>query len=406
MKKVKRSLCISLVLTLMLTLCACGGMTAAPEKPVEAAPAALSATVLAERPQAAPDPAGAALDAFALALAAPVAKTASMEPIIPAEFASLLQGQDDAVSEPAELPVEGEYTLFAVEYDSALVYAADLEISSTLTLAEGGTGRMTFDEDAKDISAWTAVSEAFSITLADGGSATGSLHRGVIELDLYGNGSMLLFYAKEEADISGYAPMTLEEYHAKPDSMLYALWSSFDMDAGIHLNYDLHTDYMDADQSYEVHGKDGVYYSRRTTRVSDFENTMVTFFRDGTAYNLDPKDMTGIVATTTTSSYLAKNVMLMDHLLSEIHRYAPRKDYTTQTQEIEGVSYTVELFPERDNTPEAAFYFTEDGQLVYCLKGAPVVETGVEIGEMAYTVYTIDDAVDEALFDLSGYTIK
>ena len=168
----------------------------------------------------------------------------------------------------------------------------------------------------------------------------------------------------------------------------------------------MHTDYMDADQSYDVHGKDGVYYSRRTTRVSGFENTVVTFFRDGTAYNLYPDDMTGIIATTTTSSYIAENIMLMDHLLSDIRGYALRKDYTTQTQEIEGVSYTVELFPEVDSTAQAAFYFRDDGRLVYCLKGAPVVETVAEIGETVYTVYTIDDAVNEALFDISGYTIK
>jgi hypothetical protein len=200
--------------------------------------------------------------------------------------------------------------------------------------------------------------------------------------------------------------MTLEEYQSEPDSMLYALYSGLDTRAGIHLNYDMHTDYLDADMSYDVHGKDGVYYSLRTTLVSGFENSLVTFFRDGTAYNLYPDDMTGIVATTTTSSYIMDNIMLMDHLLSDLHSYGQRKDYTQETRDLDGVSYTVELFPERGNTPEAAFYFKDDGQLAFCFKGAPVVETAVEIGETAYTIHTIDQAVNEDLFDISGYTIR
>ena len=305
----------------------------------------------------------------------------------------------------AELPIEGTYELFAVQYNGALVYSADLEMASVITLAAGGRGSMTLDNDAMDISTWTVDGENFAITMADGGSATGKIHNGVIELDLYGNGSMIICYAKEGADTSAYAPMTLEEYRAKPDSMLYALWDGLDTKKGVHLEYDMHTDYLDADQSYDVHGKDGVYYSRRTTQVSGFENTMVTFFRDGTAYNLYPKDMTGIIATTTSSSYIRDNVMLMDHLFSDIHSYAQRKDYTTEKRELDGVSYTVEMFPATDSTAEAAFCFDADGQLAFCFEGAPVIKTAVEIGKTVYTVRVIDEAVNAALFDISGYTI-
>ena len=162
---------------------------------------------------------------------------------------------------------------------------------------------------------------------------------------------------------------------------------------------------MDADMSFDVHGKDGVYYSRRTTRVSGFENTVVTFFRDGTAYNLYPEDMTGVIATTTSSSVIAENILFMDDLLSDIRSCAMRKDYQEASQELEGVSYTVELFPATDTAPDMAFYFTEDGQLAYCYKGAPVIETPVEIGETVYAVYAIDEAVNEELFDISAYAI-
>ena len=501
MKRMKRSACILLVLTLVLMLCACGGTAAAPEKPTEApAPAPAAAPETAPEPAGAepetyageyaflcarfsaaymdrmlelggagndipdqyvdmPDMAGETVtleadgtgylywgdnnqgpidwwkmdgdalqfqagaavidgtivdglmtltidDGFAVCFAAPGADTAGVEPISLEEFATMLRGQDAAALAPAELPVEGEYEIFAVKVNDALIYASDLELSSALTLAADGTGHMTSNDDSMAVSQWTASADSLTITMADGSSATGKLHNGVIELDLYGSGYMVFYYAKEGADTSSYAPMTLEEYNAEPDSMLYALWASLDMNAGIHLNYDMHTDYMDADMSYDVHGKDGVYYSRRLTRVSGLENTMVTFFRDGTAYNLYPEDMTGIIATTTSSSYLAENIMLMDHLLSEIHLCAMRKDFAVTAQEIEGVSYTVEVFPATDNTAEAAFYFNDEGQLAFCRKGAPVVDTGVEIGETVYAVYTIDEGVDETLFDISGYTIS
>ncbi len=349
MKQLKHSVCILLVLSLFLTLSVCGSASA------ETKPAAREAAA--------------------------------------------------AASAKAELPVEGEYAVFAVQIDRSLVYSADLEFASTLLLAANGTGSMSQNDETMDITAWTADRESFAITMADGSSAAGKVHSGVIELDIYGNGYMILFYAKEGADISGYTPMTLEEYRAKPDSMLYALWASLDADAGVHMNYIMHTDYLDADQSFDVHGKNGVYYSRRTTQVSGFENTLVTFFRDGTAYNLYPEEMTGIVATTTTASAVAENTMLMDHLFSEIRSYAQRKDYTVETREIDGVSYTVELFPATDYTAEAAFCFNDDGQLVFCFKAAPAVETAVDIGETVYTVYTIDEAVNEALFDISGYAI-
>ena len=342
-------------------------------------------------------------DGFAVCFAAPDADLSGIKPITLDEFAAMLLNQGPAGE--AELPPEGVYTLFAVELDGALVESADI-LTSTITLAADGTGSMSQDDETMDITTWAADGENFSITMADGDSAGGKLHGGVIELDLYGNGYMILCYAKEGADISGYAPMTLEEYKASPASLLYALWESLDTNAGIHLRYDMHVDYMDADQSYDVHGKDGVYYSRRTTLVSGFENTLVTFFRDGTAYNLDPEDMTGVIATTTDSSYIAENIMLMDSLLSDIHSYAQRKDYTAEAREVDGVSYTVELFPATSTAAEAAFYFRADGQLAFCYKGAPVVETGVEIGETVYTVYAIDGAVNEDLFDISGYTIS
>ncbi len=344
-------------------------------------------------------------DGFEALFAAPDADTADVEPISMAELASLLLAEEAGGETAAELPAEGEYEIFAVQLDGVLIRAGDLEIASTITLSAAGTGSMTSNDEAMDITEWTADGGTFSITMADGSSAGGSLHNGVIELDIYGNGYMILCYAQEGADTSDYAPMTLEEYQAEPESLLYALWASLDQSAGVHLSYDMHTDYMDADMSFDVHGKDGVYYSRRTTRVSGFENTMITFFRDGTAYNLYPEDMTGVIVTTTSSTVIAENILFMDDLLSDIRSCALRKDFVETQQELEGVSYTVDLYPATDESPDTAFYFTADGQLAFCYKGAPVIETAVEIGETVYTVYAIDEAVNEELFDISAYEL-
>ena len=69
-----------------------------------------------------------------------------------------------------------------------------------------------------------------------------------------------------------------------------------------------------------------------------------------------------------------------------------------------GVSYSVEVFPAQDYTPETAYYFDGDGKLVHILSGAPVMMP--ELGETFYTIHVMDTAVDESLFDLSGYAIE
>ena len=303
----------------------------------------------------------------------------------------------------------GEYTLFAIHNDGFTADADEMGMHSTLTLSEDGTGSLVLDVPY-EITSWSAEDGTLTIVTDDESSTPGAIHDGIVELDIWGTGEMILYYAQEGADTSGIEIMTMDEILAAyaadvPDSRLYALWSSLDTDAGVHLSYDRHLDYMDSDQSFDVHGKDGVYYSRRTTYVSGYENTTITFFRDGTSYNLDPEDMTGIIATTTTSSYIAANIMCMDSLYSDIQSFAQRTDYTEETREMDGASYTAEVFPATDYTPVAAFYFDDAGQLVYLIEGAPVIESAIDIGETFYTIHAIDGAVDEALFDISGYEI-
>ncbi|MBR3228369.1 MAG: hypothetical protein IKF68_07495 [Erysipelotrichaceae bacterium] len=45
----------------------------------------------------------------------------------------------------------------------------------------------------------------------NGGEADAKKHDGILELDLYGDGSMILYFAQEGADITAYEFISLEE---------------------------------------------------------------------------------------------------------------------------------------------------------------------------------------------------
>ena len=80
--------------------------------------------------------------------------------------------------------------------------------------------------------------------------------------------------------------------------------------------------------------------------------------------------------------------------------YTPRP---IREKEVDGVSYTVEVYPGSDYLAEAAFYFDDTGRLAYILEGAPVIMPS--LGEAFYAINAIDAAVDESLFDISAYTV-
>ena len=301
------------------------------------------------------------------------------------------------------LPAAGEYTLFAVETEGFLVQSDTMELTSVLRLDAGGTGYMTFNDDGIDITQWSAEGAALTITSADGGSAGASLDQGVLALDLYGNGMMVLYYALPQADLSAYHPLSLEELRAAmtPTSRLFALYETLDTAAGLHMRYDVDLEYMNAHQSYDVHTKGGVYYSHRTSRVASLEGGSITFFKDGAAYNLDPEKHTGVLVTTTSSSAITDNVMRMDRFYAAISANASKTAYQQETREVDGVAYAVEVFPaQNEYESDAAFYFDEAGNLRFYQEINPT------LGESFYTLLALDGAVDEGLFDLSGYAIQ
>lgn len=110
-----------------------------------------------------------------------------------------------------EFATEGTYTLFAVLNEGFTVESSELQMESDILLEEGGTGSMFFDGDSMDISQWVLDGDTVSLTMSDGGQADAKLHDGILDLDLYGDGSMVLYYAQDGADISGYEYTTLEE---------------------------------------------------------------------------------------------------------------------------------------------------------------------------------------------------
>lgn len=313
----------------------------------------------------------------------------------------------------SDLPVEGEYSIFAVRNEGYTVSAAEMEIESTMSLSADGTGSLMLMGDTIDITSWVSEDGAFNLTLADDTTAGGSARGGIIELDIYGTGDMLLIYAQEKADTSSYTLLTFDEVReqmaaaeeANKTKLDYIL-DGIDPVAGAHLRYQRRLDALNTVQNYDVYAKDGVYYSARTTKVADAESTLVTFIKDGKVYNLYPDKKTGNYVTDLPLSVTNDNILLMDDLFSEMRMASVRTDQVEEDREIEGASFPAEVYPQTDYSPETVFYFAEDGSLAYCYTAAPVIESASYVGDALYTVESIDSEVDESLFDISAYTIQ
>ena len=402
----KKTLCLplALLLALSLTLCSCGSSasSAVPDKTAEAVEDSPAEESSEEEPADAPEEA--------------VGETVD-EDTADDKDAEAVKALDEAVDPIRDdiagtIPAEGTYTLFGVRNEGLLADAEALGMISTLILEENG-GSMSMNEDEMAVKEWSRAGDIITLVMEDDSSASGTFHDGIFELDLFGTGEMILYFAQESADISSYELLGAEEVIQKleererenaPDSKTAAVMKAIDPAAGAHLNYEVHTDYMDSNRVYDVHEKGGVYYSYRTTTVGSFSQSMITFFENGTASNLYPDEMRGIVVTETQSDYLKNNILLLDDLYKLIATRGIRSDYTEETRDLEGITYDVEVFPaESDYDTEAAFYFDSEGRLVYVAESARVVDI-MEIGESFYTIHAIDDAVDEAVFDISAYT--
>ncbi|MBO6164235.1 MAG: hypothetical protein J6N77_04210, partial [Lachnospiraceae bacterium] len=287
--------------------------------------------------------------------------------------------------------------------------AEDLGTSSSVTLVEGGTGKMSFDEDVMDITSWTEAEGIVTIEMADGSVASGELAGGVLNLDVMGDGSMFILYAQAGADTSAYEMLTKEEYLAQQaektinNTAVGTLYKSLDREAGIHLNYSVHHDYLDSTQEKDSVGKGNNCYSVTTTHIDDIVSTGIVLFQEGKTYNLDPEAKTALLVTEMTTTALNNTAILIDPLYNAIFLAAVSEDVIEEPREKDGVTYNAVVVPTNENREECVFYFNEDGSLAFYLEGRYL---GSDIGGSQYTVNVIDSTVDEAVFDISGYEIK
>ena len=383
-------------------LCACGGGAAAPAQTTAAAAAAAETTA-------------AQTEAKKESEAAEAKETTAAKEETKAETSAETKEAAPETKPAKEFSVDGEYKLFGVYAEGFTVNAAEMEMSSVLKLEKGGTGSMSMDTDEMAVSKWEDSDGTVTITMEDESSAEAKFHDGILEMDIFGTGDMIMYYAQEEADISGYELLTLEQVLEKRaeaeagkkavDSKVGALWQTLDTKSGVHMNYSRTIAKMNAEQKFDVQGRDGVYYSSRTSKTGSLEGTTITFFEDGKLYNLDPGKKTGVIATTTSSDIVSKDVMRLDDLYKAIGTSAESAEFTEETREIDGTTYAAEVFPAGDYTPDGAFCFNDSGELVYYIEGTTPAKKGIDNGEIVYKINAIDTKIDEELFDISGYKI-
>ena len=183
-------------------------------------------------------------------------------------------------------------------------------------------------------------------------------------------------------------------------SLLDAVYDSLNADAGIHLNYTMRAESMGVETNFDAQAKGISSYTVKTSQPLGRSVVDVSCFIDDTSYILNPDKMEARVVLTLSPSFLKYySFIRQDELGKIMDKCAHKSGFQVETREVDGVSYTVEVYPGDEGT-EYAFYFDESGRLVYLRN-----DTIKLLGELFYTVYVIDSEVDESLFDISAYTI-
>ena len=291
----------------------------------------------------------------------------------------------------------GEYTLFTLEMMGEQKPPESMGLTGSLSLNRDGTGVFAMYGMEEPVVKWEVKDGVLSLYNDEGAPLEAKWEEGVIEMEM--GAGLYLYFAREGVDTADFTTGGHE-----PDTKLYQVFRAIDAREGAHLDYEYHADFMDSTSIFDVHAKEDKLFSLRTTKVSGYEQTSATAFVDGTSYMLYPDEKKGSAVISVSLSLLQNNVLLLDDCYKTIYQAAMRTDCTEETREVDGTSYSVEVFPAEDYTPETAFYFDGDGKLVHILEGAPVLMP--DMGETFYTIHAVDTAADESLFDLSGYTIE
>ena len=216
------------------------------------------------------------------------------------------------------------------------------------------------------------------------------------------SGSSSTAASSSSASASASATSSASSSAAAQGSQVKALWSTIDSKGGVHMTYEETNESMGSEATVDAQAKGSSYYSKETMTVKGYTDTKITVMVDGVAMNLDMDAKTGRVATTTTSQ-VAKDPMLMDDVYKALWTCAQQSPSSTEKGEMDGVAYTVETYKQQ-YTADDMFYFDDEGSLAYYVQGS-MKSGNTEIGETVYKIAAIDDAVDESLFDVSGYAI-
>ncbi len=157
--------------------------------------------------------------------------------------------------------------------------------------------------------------------------------------------------------------------------------------------------------------KRDVYRAGNVTYIVD-ENEAngveVTMYKDKMKYTLSPETKTG---ESWDDDYwffeFDGAINESRNLYHRILSYAYRNDYLTIPRMMENETYLTEVFSEDSYGPETAFYFDQDGNLVYCLEETyyGVSPAGMGKGDLLFTIYDFNKDFDDSIFDISDYEI-
>ena len=292
---------------------------------------------------------------------------------------------------------QGDYRLFTLEIMGEQKPPESMGLEGKLSLNQDGTGVFTMSGTDEPIAKWQMKDDVLLLYNDEGYPLEAKVDKDVIEMEM--STGFYLYFAREGVDTTGLKISV----HA-PDTKLWQVFRSIDAEKGAHLSYEYHSDYMDSTSIFDVHAKGDKLFSLRTTKVSGYEQRSATAYVDGTSYMLYPDEMKGSAVMSVPLSMLMDNVLMLDDCYKTIFQSALRSDCTEETRELDGISYSVEVFPADNYTPETACYFDKDGKLVHILAGAPVLMP--DLGETFYTIHGVDEEPDESLFNLSGYAIE
>ena len=110
--------------------------------------------------------------------------------------------------------------------------------------------------------------------------------------------------------------------------------------------------------------------------------------------------------TETESTIIKENPELMDTLLQDIYERLQDTDYYEETTDMNGETYTGEVYLKGEYRPEGVFLFNQEGALSYYLRTEDPEADKPSANDAVYTIYAIDEDVDPSLFDFSDYMLE